>query len=201
LQAKENHGATQKDHGELLVKEARKCLETCLSGKDYKINGSIACLDKKCGIFVSPALPFRSRASRLHRIHRSSLSIAKSLKEAALSAAFHDYRFPPVTESELNNIIIEISILSEPELISHASPKDLLSKIVPKKDGLILKNGMFHGLFLPQVWEELPDKVQFLENLCYKAGISDRNAWQYKDTRSANSMSRYSGKQSQKEKS
>ena len=57
----------------------------------------------------------------------------------------------------------------------------LLDKIEPEKDGLILKRAWFSGLFLPQVWEQLPDKIEFLENLCYKAGLSDKDAWKTAD--------------------
>ena len=106
----------------------------------------------------------------------------KALKEAATSAALYDPRFPKVTKEELNNLIIEISILTPPQIIPHQNPKELLEKITPKKDGLILKTGTNQGLFLPQVWDQLPKKTEFLENLSYKAGTYDKDTWQHKDT-------------------
>ncbi len=171
-----------KDQGEFLIKEARKHLESYLEGTDHKISGSSAWLNEKCGIFVTlhtyPKNDLRGCIGFTEPIY----SLRKAITEAASSAAVHDSRFPEVTRDEMDHLIIEISILTAPVLIPHASPKELLEKITQKKDGLVLKNGADHGLFLPQVWEQLPEKIEFLENLCYKAGISDKDAWQYKDT-------------------
>ena len=170
------------EDGKYLVTEARKCLETFLSGKDYKIKDNRPCLDAMRGIFVTlhthPDHDLRGCIGFIEPV----CTLRKALKEAAISAATGDPRFPKVTRDELDHLIIEISILTQPEPILHSSPKDLLSKITHKKDGLILTNGNDRGLFLPQVWEDLPDKIDFLENLCSKAGIFDSNAWQYHDT-------------------
>ena len=170
------------EDGKYLVTEARKCLESRLSGKDYKIKDTRACLDMMRGIFVTlhtyPDHCLRGCIGFIEPVY----TLRKGLKSAAISAATGDPRFPEVTREELDQLIIEISILTHPEPILHATPKDLLSKITPKKDGLILTNGNDRGLFLPQVWEDLPDKIQFLENLCLKAGILEKDAWQYHDT-------------------
>ncbi len=170
------------EDGKYLVAEARKCLESRLSGKDHKITDNIACLDAMRGIFVTlhthPDHDLRGCIGFIEPVY----TLRKGIKEAAISAAIHDPRFPEVTRDELDQLIIEISILTQPEPILNTSPNDLLSKITPKKDGLIMTNGNDRGLFLPQVWEDLPDKIQFLENLCLKAGILEKAAWQYKDT-------------------
>ena len=171
-----------KDQGEFLIKEARKHLESYLEGTDRKISGNSPWLNEKYGIFVTlhtyPKNDLRGCIGFTEPIY----TLRKAITEAATSAAVHDSRFPRVTRDELDQIIIEISILTAPTLISRANPKELLDKITPKKDGLILKTGTEQGLFLPQVWEQLPKKIEFLENLCYKAGIFDKDAWQYKDT-------------------
>jgi AmmeMemoRadiSam system protein A len=83
----------------------------------------------------------------------------------------HDPRFPPLTEEELKCIWIEVSVLTQPEPVDFKGPKDLLAKIRPDKDGLILQKGIRSGLFLPQVWEEIPGKEDFMNALCYKAGL------------------------------
>ncbi|MEA3343436.1 MAG: AmmeMemoRadiSam system protein A [archaeon] len=172
-----------KDQGEFLIKEARKHLESYLEGTDRKISGNSAWLNEKCGIFVTlhtyPKNDLRGCIGFTEPIY----SLRKAITEASASAAVYDPRFPRVTRDELDNLIIEISILTAPTLIPHATAKELLEKITPKKDGLVLKNGTDQGLFLPQVWEELPKKTEFLENLCCKAGIFDKDAWQYKDTK------------------
>ncbi len=92
--------------------------------------------------------------------------------ENAKSAAFNDPRFKPLDSSEFNELELEVSVLSEPEKILYSDYDDLLTKVVPFKDGLILKYNSFQGTFLPQVWEQLPLPEQFLEHLSYKAGAN-----------------------------
>ncbi|NPA54339.1 MAG: AmmeMemoRadiSam system protein A [Aquificae bacterium] len=95
----------------------------------------------------------------------------KDVIRNAIAAATQDPRFPPVTPEELPDIRVKVSILSFPEPVPYKDPQDLLNKIEPFKDGLILKYGANQGTFLPDVWEEIPDKVQFLSHLCLKAGL------------------------------
>ncbi len=95
----------------------------------------------------------------------------KDVIRNAIAAATQDPRFPPVTVDELPDIRVKVSVLSFPEPVYYTDPQDLLNKIEPFKDGLILKYGNNQGTFLPDVWEELSDKVQFLSHLCIKAGL------------------------------
>lgn len=90
----------------------------------------------------------------------------------ARSAAFRDPRFEPLSASELSHIKLEVSVLTEPELVEYEDYSDLLTKVKPKFDGLILKHGRFQGTFLPQVWEELASPKKFLEHLSMKAGAN-----------------------------
>ncbi len=91
----------------------------------------------------------------------------------AESAAFSDPRFPPLEAEEIDTaLMLEVSVLSEPQLIEYDDYEDLKKKIVPHKDGLILKYGQYQGTFLPQVWQQLPTPEQFLEHLSYKAGAN-----------------------------
>ncbi len=91
----------------------------------------------------------------------------------AQSAAFSDPRFNPLRPEEIDDTLtLEVSVLSEPVKIEYSDYDDLKSRIVPGKDGLILKYGQYQGTFLPQVWEQLPTTEQFLEHLSYKAGAN-----------------------------
>jgi AmmeMemoRadiSam system protein A len=72
---------------------------------------------------------------------------------------------------ELSEIKIEVSVLTKPEPIEYKDSADLLNKIVAGVDGLILTKGYYQSTYLPQVWEQLPDKIQFLENLSVKGGM------------------------------
>lgn len=97
----------------------------------------------------------------------------------AYNSAYSDYRFNPVSKNEINDLKIEISILTVPKKLSFSSSKDLLNKLNPLKDGVIINKDGYSATFLPQVWEELPNKVDFLEQLCLKAGLN-KDAWQEK---------------------
>ena len=93
----------------------------------------------------------------------------------SISAAYSDPRFPPVTKEEAAELEIEISILTVPVKLNYTDAADLLKKLNHDL-GLIIKKGMYSATFLPQVWEDLPDKEQFLTHLCLKAGLSGE-AW------------------------
>ena len=98
----------------------------------------------------------------------------------AYNAAYSDPRFPPVSNAEISKLHIEISVLSIPEKLEYKSSIDLLEKLVPLKDGVIIKKGFYSSTFLPQVWEQLPDKKEFLQHLCMKAGLG-ANEWEKGD--------------------
>lgn len=89
----------------------------------------------------------------------------KSVISNAVSAGFYDPRFVPVEKNELNDLEIEISVLDLPQ-------KTDLSEI-KEGDGVILERGGNRAVFLPQVWEELPKKEDFLRHLALKAGLSE----------------------------
>jgi AmmeMemoRadiSam system protein A len=91
-------------------------------------------------------------------------------------AAQFDPRFPPVAPAELAEIRIEISVLSVLHLLERGSPEELLGKLRPGMDGIVLERGSLRSTFLPQVWEDLPDKTVFLERLCRKGGW-EPDAW------------------------
>lgn len=98
--------------------------------------------------------------------------LINDIAEHAYSAAFQDPRFPPLQENEYENLDIEISVLGKPEMMLFESEEDLLQQIRPNIDGLILEFGYNRGTFLPSVWEQLPDKKDFLSHLKMKAGLS-----------------------------
>ena len=98
--------------------------------------------------------------------------LISDLVQHSKDAAFHDYRFRPVIEDELKDIKVSISILTEPKKIDFDNEEDLLNKIVPNIDGIIIKDGQYQAVYLPVVWEQLPDKTEFLNSLKIKAGLS-----------------------------
>lgn len=87
-------------------------------------------------------------------------------------AAFNDHRFNPVIESELDDIKVSISLLTEPKKMEFSNEQDLLNKMVPNVDGIIIKDKGYQAVYLPVVWEQIPDKKEFLNSLKMKAGLS-----------------------------
>ncbi len=96
----------------------------------------------------------------------------RSVIENARAAATRDSRFEPVTADELETLTIEISVLTPPQPLAFASPAELLAKLEPGRDGVVLERGARRATFLPQVWEKLPDKAEFLDQLALKAGLA-----------------------------
>jgi AmmeMemoRadiSam system protein A len=107
-------------------------------------------------------------------------SLAQDVREHAVAAALKDPRFPPVSEEELNGIKIEVSRLTRPVPLEYQDANDLLSKLCPHVDGVVVRDGSYRrATFLPQVWEKIPDPAEFLSNLCYKMGV-DPDLWRMK---------------------
>ncbi|MCD6197944.1 MAG: AmmeMemoRadiSam system protein B [Deltaproteobacteria bacterium] len=102
--------------------------------------------------------------------------LVECVGENAQNAAFRDPRFPRLSAEELSEIDIEVSVLSVPERLDFKDGDDLKRQLLPNVHGVILSRGMHRSTFLPQVWEQLPDKELFLEQLCLKGGMP-ATAW------------------------
>jgi uncharacterized protein len=100
----------------------------------------------------------------------------RDVQRRAGQAALHDYRFIPVQPDELPKIEIEVSVLSAPAPLDYATPADLLRRLRPHMDGVVLRQGLRRATFLPQVWENVPEPEQFLALLCQKLGVPP-DAW------------------------
>ncbi len=102
--------------------------------------------------------------------------LAEDVREHAVAAALEDPRFPPVDESELSRIHIEVSYLSASIPLEYSSSEDLIARLNPHQDGVILKYGHRRATFLPQVWDQISDPEDFLSHLCAKMGAPS-NLW------------------------
>jgi AmmeMemoRadiSam system protein A len=105
--------------------------------------------------------------------------LVEDVREHAIAAALEDPRFRPVQENELSRIRLEVSRLTAPRLLEYSSSEDLLAKLNPHVDGVILKDGRRRATFLPQVWEKIPNPEDFLNQLCAKMGTK-ANLWRDK---------------------
>ena len=102
--------------------------------------------------------------------------LIQDVHDRAIAAAFQDYRFPPLTLAELEEIRIEISRLTSPSIVKYQTPEDLIGTLRPEIDGVILRYQTRRATFLPQVWEQLPTAELFLNRLCIKLGL-DQSIW------------------------
>lgn len=99
-------------------------------------------------------------------------ALIDDLIKNAQSSAFSDPRFTPLREDEFEDLSIDVSLLSEPEKMEFEDEADLIAQIRPNIDGIIIKDGSHQAVYLPSVWEQLPDKVMFLNSLKIKAGLT-----------------------------
>lgn len=105
-----------------------------------------------------------------------TMPLFRDVIKNTLSAMYDDPRFGKVTIDEIDDIQIQLSILSSLKLMPVESEADLLKKITPFVDGIVLQEGSNRGTFLPSVWESLPDPVDFIRHLKQKAGLKS-NHW------------------------
>ena len=97
--------------------------------------------------------------------------LGEDVAQNALGAAFRDPRFAAMTAAEWPQCKVEVSLLSTPKPLRFADEADLLAQVEAGQDGLILEADGKRGTFLPQVWEDLPEKRAFLTHLLKKAGL------------------------------
>ncbi len=97
--------------------------------------------------------------------------LVEDVAHNAYAAAFSDPRFPPLDPAEFEKLEYHISVLSDTSPMQFDSEADLLNQIRPGIDGLVLEDKGYRGTFLPSVWEQLPDKEEFLAHLKQKAGL------------------------------
>jgi AmmeMemoRadiSam system protein A len=163
--------------GNYLLEVARKTIEQELF-KDKAVSQGNEFdspkFSEKHGTFVTLTINDNLRGCIGHIIPQETL--LEGIRENATNAAFKDPRFNPLSKKEWGNVKVEISILTDPSLLKYSDADDLLKKIHPDVDGVIIKKGFYQATFLPQVWEQLPDKKEFFTHLCLKAGM-DGDEW------------------------
>ena len=166
--------------GEFLLGIARLAIDSKFKGENFHLyDMPYPNLDEKRGIFVTLTNggELRGCIGNIHPVY----SIYQGVVKNATAAAFSDNRFKPVTKDDLKNIRVEVSILTEPVRLLFNSRQEILDRIIEFKHGVIMINNMNEGVFLPQVWEQLPRKEDFLNHLCLKACILPE-MWHDKDT-------------------
>ena len=167
------------EEGRELLKAARETIEDAFKeqkpgpGRETAFSPKFS---ERGGTFVTLTIDGRLRGCIGHIVPQET--IMEGVKVNAIQAAFHDPRFPSLSRKELDRVKIEVSILTEPKPLPYSDAGDLKSKLRPGVDGVIIKKGYHQATFLPQVWEQLPDREDFLTHLCLKAGL-DGEAWKH----------------------
>jgi AmmeMemoRadiSam system protein A len=173
----EDRDKLTEEEGKYLLSVARKTIDDRLLGRggssrpDQETSPSYS---ERRGTFVTLTIGGALRGCIGHIVPQESL--IEGVRVNAINAAFRDPRFRPLSPKEWENVKIEVSILTDPRPLAYSDAEDLLRKLRPGIDGLIIKKGYAQATFLPQVWEQLPDKKEFLTHLCLKAGLDGR-AW------------------------
>lgn len=168
--------------GQVLVKLARFVLMERLGRKppaeEYqalRTKLTDSCFDRVAGVFVT--LKLDSRLRGCIGSLKGFTPLRKEVRRNAIKAAFDDPRFRTLNADELERVHIEVSILTPPQNLNYRDADDLLQKLRPGIDGVILKKGPAGATFLPQVWDQLAKPEDFLAQLCLKAGLSEKT-WQ-----------------------
>lgn len=170
---------------DLINKEARQKLLNLASNSIicFLTTGKKLLVDPKSyqGVLSAPCGNFVTIEVN-HELHgcigkiESGDPLYRDIASNAVAAGFYDPRFLPLTKEDLAGMTVEISLLTVPEKIKAKSEKEIINFLAREKPGVILKNGYQSATFLPQVWEKVPDPVNFLQELSLKAGM-DENDW------------------------
>ena len=171
------------EEGKFLIKLARNAIETFIKER------------KKLEVPENTSDTLKERMGAFVTLNKDGLlrgcigysepiePLVDAIIDVAISAAVNDPRFSPVTTSELEDLAIEVSVLTRPELIEVNKPEDYMDKIKIGEDGLIIERGSYKGLLLPQVAVEWGWNVEeFLYNTCVKAGLT-ADCWLYPDVK------------------
>lgn len=160
------------DEKQYLLRLARQTIEEVVTtGGMPEISpaGLSSNLTERKGCFVTLKKNGELRGCIGHIVPQ--MPLYRAVMDNARSAALEDPRFPRVQPEELASIEIQVSVLTVPQVLAFISPEDLLRKLRPHVDGVVLTIGRRQATFLPQVWEQLPDKETFLAHLTAKAGL------------------------------
>lgn len=162
-----------KERIEILLKIAKESIQEAVTGEKIinknKLIEKFPWLQEKGAVFVTINKEHHLRGCIGSIIaHRTLL---EDLIENAKSAALRDPRFKPLQREELQDIEIEISILTPPKELPYKDSADLKQKIKKGRDGVIISYNGYQATYLPSVWEQLDSFERFFTTLCQKAGL------------------------------
>ena len=154
------------------VRIARSVIESWVSeGKRYRPERYPEIFNERRGVFVTLHTYPENNLRGCIGYPEPVMPLIDALIDAAISSTM-DPRFEKVRPEELSRLIVEVSILTTPKLISVKDPREYPEKVKIGEDGLIVRKGFYSGLLLPQVATEHGfDAEEFLSQTCIKAGL------------------------------
>ena len=157
------------ERGSILLPIARASISSAL-GSAQQADEQVIWLQEQGACFVTLTQDGELRGCiGTLEAHRTLL---QDVKANAHAAAFRDPRFSALTASELDKTQVEISLLSAMQPMQFSGERDALQQLKPGVHGVVFEFGRHRSTFLPQVWEQLPNVVEFMAHLKYKAGLS-----------------------------
>ncbi len=166
--------AYTKEQGVALVTAARSSIELYLRNPHFdrkSVKDSLNGFSERYGVFVTLEHHHTNTLRGCIGFLYGAYSVRDSIVDSAIAAAFDDPRFVPISHYELDDIVVEVSILSEPKSLG-GTALSRKSNLKIGRDGLIIEYGMYRGLLLPNVaLEEHFGKEAFLGAVCEKAGL------------------------------
>lgn len=177
-----NEEKLSQEEGQLLIQIARDNIKSYFNGTELDLPSALPMIfNEKLGVFVT--LTINSNLRGCIGYPEPYMKLIEGLLDVSTAAAFEDPRFNPLSLEEFENVKIEVSVLTKPELVEVQNYSDYLEILQIGRDGLIIENGYHRGLLLPQVpIEQKWDILEFLEGLCYKAGLNE-DAWKDENTK------------------
>ena len=171
------------EDGELAVRIARAVVEGFVKHTVFPLPKVPQAFSDRSGVFVTLTTHPSDSLRGCIGYPEPIMPLIDAIKDAAVSAASRDPRFPPVKPEELRTIKVEVSLLTPPAEVSVKKPSDLVKEVKVGEDGLIVQRGFARGLLLPQVPVEMGwDAEEFLCQTCLKAGLMP-DAWLQQGTR------------------
>jgi len=164
------------EEGELAVRIARDTVDSYVVNKPFKAFQVPAKFNEKSGVFVTLNTWPEQELRGCIGYPQPVLPLVKALIKAAEEST-GDPRFPALRKDELDHVVVEVTILTPPELIQVKKTRDYVKEVSIGTHGLIAAQGMLRGLLLPQVPVEWNwDTEEFLAQTCMKAGLTP-DAW------------------------
>jgi AmmeMemoRadiSam system protein A len=162
-----------REEGEILLKLAREAISLAVRGYQTQVADLTKVSERlrETGASFVTLLDAEGELRGCIGTVEAYIPLAHDVQRNAVSSALRDPRFSPVEIDELDGLQIELSVLTAPRQLGFDGPSDLLAKLRPGVDGVIIEKDWHRATLLPSVWEKIPDPLQFLTTLCLKAGL------------------------------